>query len=875
MLKSFLAVLLLAAPATAAEVVLFRDGKSDYEIVLPDASPTPEFAACLKQTARLVQSAFKANGVEIGIVAEKEHDAAKPAIFLGSTNFALKNGVDTEKLVDWSYVLRVVGRDVIVAGHDQPTPLPIDPRTKQGEGWDRVGTAKAAVDFLRQYLGVRFLYPDLPVRTPISGAAGIDLVKSPAIEYLPLKAAVLPGDLNVAKTPVMRGNMSYPASANFYDLAHNRFPRVDEPFGAHTWETAIPAAKYNAEHPEYFALLSGKRWKAGDGNAQYCLSNPDVQELIYRHMAKQFDEGSAAVDLGQPDGFRECQCEECAKLYDTGKDWSEKIWIFDRIIAERLLKSHPTKYVTLVSYILTENPPKTYSKFPANVRVMLTGTNEEDIAPWRKAEVPAGFYGYIYNSCPNLATRYTPMRTPTYVEAQVKRLTANKIDSIYRDGNGFLFGTEGPVYYTMGRMFDDPQRNSAKELLPEFYEAAFGKAATSMRSFYEQLYHAINLYSDHIGTRNDAWTYRTVEGRGRKSVTDPFQFIAFLYPPNVLSSLDADLSQAERSADTVKVKTRLALVRREFEWIRNLARVVHLYHAFELQPDGPSRERLLDAIDRRNAAVDALYGDRGSPKSDGDWAQVLFPIIGHDAHHLRLKYDGYQEPYSRTCLNWDTKAMRSAPLPGKKRLTVAAAQSEVTFDSPIWKDAAANELTLVTPLIGLPRKTTVRLLYDKTNLYLRAECDLEPAAATEFPVYGRDTDLRGQEAIDLYLAPQAGSDVAYRFMSGADAKSRWDAAAGFITDAIDPRYGQDDPTWNGEWRNETRVDAKAARWEALITIPFKSLGVQPPSAGTTWRGNIARYHPLRPYKVDRSIWSSTLGNASMDDRSVFGEIVFE
>ena len=62
---------------------------------------------------------------------------------------------------------------------------------------------------------------------------------------------------------------------------------------------------------------------------------------------------------------------------------------------------------------------------------------------------------------------------------------------------------------------------------------------------------------------------------------------------------------------------------------------------------------------------------------------------------------------------------------------------------------------------------------------------------------------------------------------------------------------------------------------ALITIPFKTLAEQPPSAGTTWRGNFARNHPKQPGKVDRSIWSSTLGNTKIDDRSVFGEILFE
>jgi hypothetical protein len=427
----------------------------------------------------------------------------------------------------------------------------------------------------------------------------------------------------------------------------------------------------------------------------------------------------------------------------------------------------------------------------------------------------------------------------------------------------------------MGRMFDDPDHNTAKELVPEFCDAAFGKAASSMRTFYDQLYHAIALYSDHIGTRCDAWTYNSIEGRRRKTVTDPFQLLAFLYPPALLTALDGSLTQAEKLAATDKIKTRLGLVRTEFEYVRHLARVVHLYHAYQMQPDAGSRDRLLDAIDARNAFIASLYTKRGKSASPGDWSYVLFPFGGHDANHLRLAHDGYQEPYANTCLNWDTKVMRKAPVPGKKRLTVARTQAPVTLDSPQWQQTAAHELTLLPPLAKLPCKTTLRLLYDATNLYIRAECELEPDAPVTFRAFNRDRDLRNEESLDIYLAPQAGRDIAYRFMAGANAASKYDAANGFITDAMDPRHGKDDPTWNADWQCESRIDAPTHRWHALITIPFKALAVDPPSAGAVWRGNFARYHRALRGKTDCAIWSSTLGSQSMDDRSLFGEIVFE
>ena len=873
-LMTFVVLCLSAGSVLAADVVLLNEGKSDYQIVLPDKLPTPALTECLNQTARLVQTAFQANGAEVSVVAESQRAADKPALFLGNTEFARQQGVDPTKLRDWSYVLRAVGPNLIIAGNDAAARGETDDRRRPN--WDRVGTAKAAVDFARQFLGVRFLYPEIPPYTPVSGAAKIDLRNSPAIEFLPLKTISVPGDLNVAKTPLLRQNTSHPAGGGFYDLAHNRFPRVDEVFGGHTWERAVPAELFET-HPEYFALINGARLKPEGANAQYCLSNADVQERIYRDLASWLERGYASVDLGQPDGFRECQCENCEKLYGTGKDWSEKIWIFNRDVAERLEKSHPGRQVTMMSYILTAPPPRTFQAFPANTCIMLTGTNEEDIAPWRGIDVPRGFTGYIYNWCPNLATRYTPMRTPGYVESQVKRLAANKVQAIYRDGPGQLFGLEGPVYYVMGRMFDDPEQNAAKDLLPEFCDAAFVNKSTAfyMRSFYNQLYHAITLYSDHIGTRCDAWTYQPIEGRSRKTVNDPFQLIAFLYPPSLLAALDADLTYAEQLAPSAKVKTRLALVRTEFEYLRHFARVVHLHQAWQLVPDASSRDRLLDAIDARNAFIGTLFNERGHAVTSGNWSHVLFPFNGHDAKHLRLAYDGYQEPYSHTCFNWDTAAMRTAPTPGKKRLSVARATAPVTLDAAQWQQATAHELTLALPLHTLPRKTTLRLLYDATNLYVHAESELEPDSPTEFPKWNRDRPLGGQESLELYLQPQAAQEVYYRLAVGANAESKYDAVSGFITDPLDPRYGKDDPAWNGDWQAESRIDAKPRRWQCLVTIPFKVLAAEPPTRGITWRANFARNHHLPRERIDRSIWSTTINSASLNDRSTFGVIEFE
>lgn len=867
---------LVASSGMAAELILLQGRKTDYQIVLPEEFDSDVVASSLQQTALLFQSALRANGAETTVVSEKRRDTNRPAIFLGNTEFARQNGIDLSALKDWSYVLRAINGNIVIAGHDQAARG--ESTNPRRPNWDRVGTAKATADFLREYLGVRFLYPEIAAYTPIGANQKLDLMATPAIEFLPLPQASVPSDLDVQKSPVLRVNTAHPAGGGFYDLALNRFPRVDEMFGGHTWERAIPPEIFWESHPEYFALINGQRLRPVSGTAQYCLSNPDVQELIYQDCAAWLNKGYALVDLGQPDGFRECQCEECKNLYGPSSNWSEKIWLFHRQVAERLQASHPGREVNLMSYILTAQPPRSFQSFPANTSIMLTGTREQDLAPWKDFDVPRGFTGYVYNWCPNLGTRYTPMRTPGFVESQVRRLAANRIQSLYRDGPGQLFGLEGPVYYVMGRMLDDPQNNMASSLLTEFYEAAFGDRSTVfyMRAFYDQLYHAIEIYSNLVGTRCDYWVYEPSTGqRPRKTVQDPFALIAFIYSPRVLEEMEVNLAYAEKQARTDKVRTRISLVRTEFEYLKHLARVVHLYQAFHVEPDEGSKTRLLDAIDARNAFIESLYDQRGNGKLSGSWSHVLFPFPGHTANHLRLAYDGYQEPYANSCFNWNTELLRNSPTAGPKQMSVSQANQPVTLESPQWLETQGHDLTFVVPLKELPRRTRLRFLYDQQHLYIHAECDLPPGHPTEYPKFPRDQSLSAQESLDLLFQPQPSQEIFYRLAVGPNQDSQFDAASGLITEPLDPRFNKDDPDWNGSWSAATRIDRQQNRWQALLTIPFAMFSVDPPPSETVWRANFARNHLVSRGQIDRCIWSSSVTSQSIDDRSLLGELLFK
>ena len=144
---------------------------------------------------------------------------------------------------------------------------------------------------------------------------------------------------------------------------------------------------------------------------------------------------------------------------------------------------------------------------------------------------------------------------------------------------------------------------------------------------------------------------------------------------------------------------------------------------------------------------------------------------------------------------------------------------------------------------------------DATHLHVRVEADLAAGGATG-------------EAVAVILAPVPGRELVYRFTVGPAADAKRDAALGLVADPLDPRYGNFDPEWSGEWAYDSKVDG--ARWTATVAVPYKTLGVEPPKPGVFWRGNVSRVHA----GGGRSAWSAGVGSKTADDPNDFGEIAF-
>lgn len=842
----WLCLILMIAPGcrssqqiAESQVTVLKDGKSSFQIVLPDQYDNAGTEAHLQTAAKCLQKEFQAaSGVLLPIRKESSMEPDRPAIFIGNTAMTRKAGYDPASFQDFSYVIAVKNGNIFLAGNDRHGL-----HSKKKEGYSRyiLGSVKAIVVFMEDYLHTRFVMPgDIGISTPEQ------------------KTLELPSNLERRGNPLLNFAAGRGQSL-MYDYSNNNYGRGSYAvYGGHSYYTAVPAGKYGKSHPEYFALLGGKRVSSGN---HLCISNPEVQDLIYAEMLKRLDAGAETVELAQTDGYKPCECERC-KAYGNTDSPGEKIWILHRALAERLLKERPGKKVLIICYPPNAEPPESFREFPDNVMIELCHYSEEEFQKWSRIKVPQGFTVYIYNwgyySLPGI----TPKHTPEFAEKQVRRFAANGVRGIYRCGFGELMGLEGPVYYVYGKLLDNPQQ-SAAQLTDDYFHAAFGEASAPMRTFFNTLHSRLALYS-----------------RQRQSIENvsllpknPRIYLAYVYSPDVLETMERNLTRAEKLAVSPKVKKRLELVRREFDYVKNLGTIIHYYNAYRLNPNRPNFDQLAEKIDERNAMIRSFYNVRGQMNPIPGWQEIRF--MGQISKSELMENGRLTAPIGAP-LTWNIALLREkGVLPGKdrKKMEIGKAAAPVSqsfdFNSGAWKQAKWHELNGIQ-LGAIQEKSRFKAVYDTEAVYFGIETDL-PENVKITPC-GQDGPCWGQDCLELILDPFGSREKYYHFIFNPVPESRYESATGFITDVLHPEYGKPDVGWNGQWEYFTQRTGN--RWYALVKIPFAALGVKTPAPGTHWTLNVGR-ESFRTRQPELSSWSPNLETMSFHDRDSFGEAVFE
>ncbi len=576
--KYFLFSLLLAVlMGTASAAVLAERGQSNYSIVVPDcAGQHMLITRYYREAANELRDMFKeSTGVVLPIVSEADFPSGKPGIYIGATKRAAGLGLDKLELSPWETVTVTDNGDIILYGADRVF-------RKQAKDYNDLllGSVRAVSLFMRDVLGVRYLMPTASGRS----AAPHDRLEFNQPEPLRNK----PDFVYISGRP----------NGIFYDYANNFLPMpFYGSYGGHSHDKAVPGKKYFESHPEYFAIVNGKR-----NRTQVCLSNPEVREMIFQNLLKRADEGYDWVQLAQADGFAGCECPKCKAALGTGT-WGEKLWEIHREMAERFARERPGKKVVILAYTVTRKPPEKFKEFPGNVMIELCHYAKDDFKAWNSVKGVGGLTVYVYNWGYYKDEGFSPSLSPSFVPEQLELFRNSNVKAIYRCGFGELFGLEGPVYYTYGQLAGDASRK-LQSALNEYYERAFGPAAAQMAKFFGVLYERVNDGRYPEPDWSDFMYGITIK------LYENQRLMVRRYPARVLSELDAILTAAEQTPNLDEAqKHRLHLTRIEFDYLKYSAA---LAEAFLKWLDSGKKEGLLpplrSAFEARNHYIDSLYG---------------------------------------------------------------------------------------------------------------------------------------------------------------------------------------------------------------------------------------------------------------------------
>lgn len=261
---------------------------------------------------------------------------------------------------------------------------------------------------------------------------------------------------------------------------------------------------YFKEHPEWFALIGGKRQPS-----QVCLSNPQAQQKAVENVLGQFrnnpDRNMVSVDPN--DNFEHCECEKCAAMGPL----SDRVFNWANVVARAVQKEFPGKWVGLHAYLGYCEPPG----FPLEHNVFVNATTnlrfpkrvldlDDQVKAFKKLGARVGLYDYwsLYTwrgdipgggwNNPFLPggpgnVYQTNGPANVYRVAEFIRHAGRDLGvSEYLAQISVSWGNSGLGYWVCAKMLWDPDRDP-KWLVREFCEHAFGKAADPMQRFYERM----------------------------------------------------------------------------------------------------------------------------------------------------------------------------------------------------------------------------------------------------------------------------------------------------------------------------------------------------------------------------------------------------
>ena len=445
-------MMMLTSASAKASLKLVENGKSSFIIIIPIKATPVEIAA-----ADAFQQYIK-KIADVSIPIQKDEvKAGAFEILIGNTNRKPS-----------STTLKNTSNDGILIQSTSSTLL------LNGSG--KNGVLYAVYSFFEKYLNCR--------------------VYTSTFEVIPKnKNITVPSSLNNKELATFSyREVHYPYSKNQLYLNWYKLTRLDDNWGlwVHSFDKLIPAKTYFKSHPEYFALVDGRR-----KDSQLCLSNPSVFDILTNNLkARMADEPTMKYwSVSQNDDMGYCECDLCSAVdKKEGGPQGSILKFVNRVAAQ-----FPDKIISTLAYTYSQTAPLTL-KPAKNVQIMLCSIDCNRSKPISRDPGSAVFRRVLKNwsqITPQLFvwdynvqfTNYvSPFPNLNVLQDNISFFKENGVKGVFLQGSGDTAGEFSELRsFLLAKLTWDSNADT-KILTAQFLNDYYGNAAPFFQKYIDLLH---------------------------------------------------------------------------------------------------------------------------------------------------------------------------------------------------------------------------------------------------------------------------------------------------------------------------------------------------------------------------------------------------
>lgn len=437
-------------------LTLADQGRSDYRIVV---------AADADSLTRLAAERFQAyfgqiSGAELPLITDAESAATHEIVF-GPTNRMPGDTLETESLGADGFVIRTHGPALHVTGNTSR------------------GTLNGMYTLLENYFGCR------------KYSAEVEVIPQPDKVTVPERIYDRQVPVIVFRDTYYRG-VHDPGYIDWHKLSlDSTGGKPDWGFWCHSFEALLPPDKYFETHPEYFALVGGKR-----ATTQPCLSNPAVLEIVCENLAEAMAAKPEARywSVSSNDNFGYCRCPLCTEADSIEGSPTGSVIRFVNKVAERF----PDKVISTLAYQYSRAAPKV-TKPRKNVNIMFcniecnrsrpiatdstSASFRRDMEEWAALTDNILVWDYVIQF-KNLVSPFPNFHT---LQPNIQYFVDNHVVAMFEQGNREAGGEFAELRaYLVSKLMWNPAAD-ADSLMNDFLNGYYGPAGVYIREYIDRI----------------------------------------------------------------------------------------------------------------------------------------------------------------------------------------------------------------------------------------------------------------------------------------------------------------------------------------------------------------------------------------------------